>query len=357
MVRLTRDDKIRVEALRKQGLGAKQIVAAYAEKGWALRSVERICQQVDCNGTFAERKAGSGKPRTARSEENIAAVTDLICSQENKAGTHLSTRAAAAAVGVSRMSVWRIAKKDLGMTSFKRIRVQVLNAATRMKRLARCKQLLRRLTVSRLKNTLFTDEKMFFIDPPVNSRNDCVWSAGRKRDVVAERLLRQRAKFSARVMVSAGVCFNGKSCLHFVPKTVKVNADFYQKQLLSALLLDGRRLMQGDFVFQQDGAPAHTAANVQAYLKQHCPDFIEKEQWPPNSPDINPLDFYVWGAMLHRYEQLSPRPRDIEQLKVALQRIWDDLPLKEIQAAVLSVRKRLSACIKAEGGHFEHLLP
>jgi len=68
-------------------------------------------------------------------------------------------------------------------------------------------------------------------------------------------------------------------------------------------------------------------------------------------------NFYVWGAMLHRYEQLSPRPRDIEQLKVALQRIWDDLPLEEIQAAVFSVRKRLSACIKAEGGHFEHLLP
>ena len=76
----------------------------------------------------------------------------------------------------------------------------------------------------------------------------------------------------------------------------------------------------------------------------------------PNSPDINPLDFYVWGAMLHRYEQLSPRPRDIKQLKVALQRIWDDLPLEEIQAAVLSVRKRLSAGIRAEGGHFEHLL-
>jgi len=39
-------------------------------------------------------------------------------------------------------------------------------------------------------------------------------------------------------MVSAGVCFNGKSCLHFVPKEAKVNADFYKKQLLPALLLD-----------------------------------------------------------------------------------------------------------------------
>lgn len=91
MARLTRDDKIHIEALRKQGLSAKEIVAAYAEKGWALRSVECICQQVDGNGTFAERKAGSGRPRTAQSEENIAAAADLICSQENKPGIHLST--------------------------------------------------------------------------------------------------------------------------------------------------------------------------------------------------------------------------------------------------------------------------
>jgi len=27
----------------------------------------------------------------------------------------------------------------------------------------------------------------------------------------------------------------------------------------------------------------------------HCPDFINKEAWPPNSPDLNPLDYHVWG--------------------------------------------------------------
>ena len=101
---------------------------------------------------------------------------------------------------------------------------------------------------------------------------------------------------------------------------------------------------------------AHTAARVQEYLQQNCPDFIAKDQWPPNSPDLNPLDFHVWGAMLHRYQQLHPKPQNVQQLKAALQRIWDDLPLKGIQAAVTAVRKRLAACIEAEGGHFEHPL-
>jgi len=30
----------------------------------------------------------------------------------------------------------------------------------------------------------------------------------------------------------------------------------------------------------------------------HCPDFIDKGTWPPNSPDLNPLDYHVWGLGL-----------------------------------------------------------
>ena len=52
------------------------------------------------------------------------------------------------------------------------------------------------------------------------------------------------------------------------------------------------------FIFQQDGAPAHTARSAQEWLRANCPDFVAKDQWPPNSPDLNPLDYHVWGAML-----------------------------------------------------------
>ena len=33
-----------------------------------------------------------------------------------------------------------------------------------------------------------------------------------------------------------------------------------------------------------------------------------------------------------------------------------DLPQKTVRKSVLRFRKRLAACIKAEGGHFEHSL-
>jgi len=35
--------------------------------------------------------------------------------------------------------------------------------------------------------------------------------------------------------------------------------------------------------------------------------------------------------------------------------IWDGLPQKPIDKAVKSFSKRLKKCVKAGGGHFEHL--
>jgi len=66
---------------------------------------------------------------------------------------------------------------------------------------------------------------------------------------------------------------------------------------------------------------------TQEWLHASCPEMIEKDQWPPNSPDLNPLDYHVcvWGgAMLEKYYKLQPKPKTIAELKDAMQSVWDD---------------------------------
>ena len=46
-------------------------------------------------------------------------------------------------------------------------------------------------------------------------------------------------------------------------------------------------------LFQQDGAPAHRSCHSVAYLRSNVPEFIEPENWLPNSPDLNPVDYAV----------------------------------------------------------------
>jgi hypothetical protein len=207
-----------------------------------------------------------------------------------------------------------------------------------------------------MKRVFFTDEKNFYLNPPVSNQNNRVWSTGKKADVRPDRLLVQRAKFAPHVMVSAGVCWGGKGRLHFVDEKAKVNAPYYIGRLLPELIADCKDLLPTGFIFQQDGAPAHTARIAQDWLQANSPGFIEKDHWPPNSPDLNPLDYHVWGAMLEKYHKLQPKPSTIADLKVTLQSIWDDLPQAPINKSVLSFRKRLTACVNANGGHFEHSL-
>jgi len=40
---------------------------------------------------------------------------------------------------------------------------------------------------------------------------------------------------------------------------------------------------------------SHTAALVQDWIALVS---LEKNEWPTNSPDLSPLDYHVWGAML-----------------------------------------------------------
>ena len=80
---------------------------------------------------------------------------------------------------------------------------------------------------------------------------------------------------------------------------VKVNGAYYRDNLHAQKLLpDLFRLSQGGFfVFQQDGAPVHRARDSDAFLEQRVPDFISPTLWPPNSPDLNPIDYSIWSVL------------------------------------------------------------
>jgi len=57
----------------------------------------------------------------------------------------------------------------------------------------------------------------------------------------------------------------------------------------------------GDFfTFQQDNAPAYRAGDTMEFLSRNTPDFISPLPWPPNSPDLTPVDYEVWGVLQQR---------------------------------------------------------
>uniref|UniRef100_A0A914E5S4 Transposase n=1 Tax=Acrobeloides nanus TaxID=290746 RepID=A0A914E5S4_9BILA len=74
-------------------------------------------------------------------------------------------------------------------------------------------------------------------------------------------------------------------------------------------------------------------------------------EWLPNSPDLNPLDYAVWSIL---EQKACAKPHsNVESLKRALKKAWNEITLDTLVKIVDNFPKRLKACVDAKGGHFE----
>ncbi|GBN10448.1 hypothetical protein AVEN_54539-1 [Araneus ventricosus] len=62
--------------------------------------------------------------------------------------------------------------------------------------------------------------------------------------------------------------------------------------------------------FQHDGAPPHRVSSVQQYIRdtfqQQAIGYGGCVEWPPRSPDLNSLDFFLWGYIKQRMHAIPP---------------------------------------------------
>ena len=83
----------------------------------------------------------------------------------------------------------------------------------------------------------------------------------------------------------------------------------------------------------------------------------------PNSPDLNPVDYAVWGALQQMIYQRR-RFTTINQLKQAIVIEWGNLgklylgklSQRFIDRAIGQWRRRLECVVQQHGGHIEHLM-
>ncbi|KAL6417366.1 hypothetical protein ACFW04_014543 [Cataglyphis niger] len=77
-------------------------------------------------------------------------------------------------------------------------------------------------------------------------------------------------------------------------------------------------------------------------------------RWPARSPDLNPLDFFLWGYCKEViYKTL---PEDIEELETRLRHAIWNVDEEIMENVKINLQKRMRACVRMDGGHFEHLL-
>ena len=107
------------------------------------------------------------------------------------------------------------------------------------------------------------------------------------------------------------------------------------------------------YVLMQDGAQSHTANETVRFLnQQRYSTLLQSNMWPPNSPDLNPVDYCVWSA-LERNIYRERRFENTIELKEAILQEWKALPQAVINNAIDGFRACVRLVIAENGQHIE----
>jgi hypothetical protein len=250
---------------------------------------------------------------------------------------------------VSLSTISRAVNHDLQMTSYVRTRRNLLTDKAKAIRAERCPKLLSHLKHKGASRTIvFVDEKKFVVDAQVNRQNSRVIVAD-PADVppVFE------TKNPASVMVFGAVANDGSVMPpHFIEAGLKINTEEYIRILQTVLLpWMSQKFGLNNVVLVQDSAPSHGAKRTQSFLAERVPYFVPSNIWPSNSPDLNVLDYFVWGAV---QASVNACPKaSMAELKAAIRREMRKINKDDLVRACRRFRSRIEAVIGAEGGHIE----
>lgn len=113
-----------------------------------------------------------------------------------------------------------------------------------------------------------------------------------------------------------------------------------------------------NIIFQHDGAPAHSSRRVRHILDARFPDRWMGRggpiPWPPRSPDLNVLDYFVWG---HIKALVEPwREGTVDEVREAIIAAFNTVTPDMVHRATQDIIRRAELCIRVQGKHFEQLL-
>ena len=302
-----------------------------------------------------ERRRGSGAQLSARTEDNIRNAESSVLESPKRSIRHRGQ-----ALGISRSSLHRILKEDLRLHPYRLQLCQKLTIYDQKKRVKMAKWLTQHPAV--MDRVWFSDEAHFWLNGHVNSRNDVHWASEKPDEVLTTPL------HSEKVTVWMAMRRGGGTIGPFFFEdengdTVTVNQERYMAQALSPFWKElgkkaGADQRMTDW-FQQDGASPHTAKASLLWLQRKFNGRLislkTDVEWAPNSPDLSPLDFFMWGYLKARVYQ--NKPRSSRELKTAIMSEVRQIPAQMIDDAVTHLETvRLPMVLRRKGSHIEHLL-
>ena len=328
-------DEIRGRIIGMSEGGSTQVQIAATIKV-SVRTVKRLVKFFRENGTYKHEPCG-GSHTTKLSDRDVRSI--LRFSKNNRRAS-VSEIASVCPTPVCGRTIQRLLHRS-GIFSRIAVKKPFLTPRHIYQRLVFA-QKYRGWSAEDWERIIWTDESTFEIGK--NSRQVRVWRTANER--YSSNCIVPTFKSGRTSLMIWGAFAGGqKSKLVFMLKDRRSAKDFvevvYEGELFHFMV------KVPNAVLMEDGAPVHRSKICEEWRQLRL---LEKLNWPANSPDLNPIE-NLWKILKDAVQRNKACPRNIDGLKVVLEREWKSISETKLLQLCHSMPSRLQAVIDANGGH------
>lgn len=330
------------------------VAAAAKQTRKSAAFVRRWMNHYKAHGTVTD-KPRSGRPQKISAAVRAAAVTVVSEQQSVPVATAILKSQGILDADVHVKTALRAVRQDMECKTVEQR--PILSAASRSKRKSFCQQ------IHNTDHMIAIDSSYFTLGTVQPRRR--YWHLKGTRPIAG------RPNKSQQLHVYGGITAHGKTELVYVTGTTGHHDYRYQSgkskgQKMSGMgsqefqdIMRNKLVPQAQQVFAaagvssssdimwlMDNAPAHTAKASKAFLSSNGINTCKS--WPPNSPDLNPIE-NVWAVM--KQQVYSRHYNTLAELKAAVEKAWQGLPLSYLKTLMASFSSRKAKCLLAGGGY------
>lgn len=305
------------------------------------RTVSRIIAHYKETGDI-EFKKRSGRPRKTELSDDVYLHT---LSKRNRRLTAAQLQAAMNETLIRPICKTTIKNrlKEVGLRGCIAIRKPLLRAANKKKRLAWAR-LYKNWTYRDWAKVLWTDESKFV----VFGSNRKVYVRRKPGEQLLEDCVVSTVKHGGSSVMVWG-CFGGEKVDDIVKVDGRMDRFHYKAILEEHAIPSGLRILGRGFIFQQDNDPKHTSKLCKEFLEvQYRRRKLYIMSWPPQSPDLNPIEL-LWDHLDREVRKTCPTSQ--RDLWEKLQATWVEIGGQTLRKLLHRMPKLCAAVIKNKGGH------
>ena len=321
--------------LRKEGYSYRAIAAKIGDKVTAS-GIRKLCKRFETTASV-DNQPGRGRKKSTTAATDSRIVRMALANQRATSGD-LNKVLGEAGVSVSSRTVRR-RLCSAGLKARIPRKKPFLNNIQRQKRVDWAKEHINR-GAEEWKWVLWSDETKISIFGSDGVR----YVRRRPGEDGLPQCMTPTMKHPMSVMIWGCMSASGVGRIQVMKGNI--NASRYICEILEPKLLHSARDLFGTepFIFQQDGAPCHTAHLCKKWFDAKNVAVLD---WPGNSPDLNPIE-NLWSRLKRAVAQRRPSKK--QQLIEAILASWFHIiTASDLQNLVESMPRRCQAVIDAKG--------